>query len=202
MDRIIGTLGITLIIILPLIRFYQRSNWTKTQKMIGIFGLTIIWFLIATPLHELSHMIGAKIVGAKITDYQLLPEYWKGDFRNAYIKSYYDTKLQEFAIRTAPYFRDLIIAIIGFILLKKKWINHSFIVGFVFLFFLLNSVFDIVVNFLGYSIARDGDLNGLSKLIGHFWTYFISFCIIAITTFLTYRIFNLYKGFPRIETKA
>lgn len=103
MDKIIGTLGVSLIIILPLIRFYQRSNWIKTQKLIGIIGLTILWFLIATPLHELSHMIGAKISGVKITDYQLLPRYWKGDFRMAYIITDYETEIQEFIIRTAPY---------------------------------------------------------------------------------------------------
>lgn len=198
MDKIIGTLAVTLIIILPLIRFYQRSSWTKTQSLIGIFGVIILWFLIATPLHELSHMIGTKIVGAKITEYQLLPEYWKGDFKNAYIKPDFETKFQEFVIRTSPYFRDLIIAIIGYIILIKKKIRNSFIVGLIFSFFLLNSVFDIVTNFLGYSIAKDGDLNGLSKLIGHFWTYFLSVGIMIVTIFLTYRIFMIYKGFPII----
>jgi len=202
MDKIIGTLGISLIIILPLIRFYQRSNWTKTQKLIGIIGLTILWFLIATPLHELSHMIGAKISGVKITDYQLLPRYWKGDFRMAYIKTDDETGIQEFIIRTAPYFRDLIIAMIGFFVLKSKRITYSFITGFIFVFFLLNSVFDTAVNFLGYSIDKDGDLNGLSKLIGHFWTYFIGISIIGLTSVLTYRIFKIYKGFPIKEIKA
>lgn len=202
MDKIIGTLGVSLIIILPLIRFYQRSNWIKTQKLIGIIGLTILWFLIATPLHELSHMIGAKISGVKITDYQLLPRYWKGDFRMAYIITDYETEIQEFIIRTAPYFRDLIIAMIGFLVLKSKRITYSFITGFIFVFFLLNSVFDIVVNFLGYSIDKDGDFNGLSKLIGHFWTYFIGISIIGLTSVLTYRIFKIYKGFPIKEIKA
>ena len=201
MDKIIGTLGITLIIILPLIRFYQRNNWTKTQNLIGIIGLTILWFLIATPLHELSHMIGAKILGVKITDYQLLPKYWNGDFRNAFIVSDYDTRFEEFIIRTAPYFRDLIIVIIGFVLLKNKRITHSFIVGFIFVFFILNSVYDIIQNFLGYSIAKDGDLNGLSKLIGHSWTYFIGFFIIGVTSILAYQIFKIYKEFPTNELK-
>lgn len=202
MDKIIGTLGVSLIIILPLIRFYQRSNWIKTQKLIGIIGLTILWFLIATPLHELSHMIGAKISGVKITDYQLLPRYWKGDFRMAYIITDYETEIQEFIIRTAPYFRDLIIAMIGFLVLKSKRITYSFITGFIFVFFLLNSVFDIVVNFLGYSIDKDGDFNGLSKLIGHFWTYFIGISIIGLTSVLAYRIFKIYKGFPINKIKA
>lgn len=202
MDKIIGTLGIALIIILPLIRFYQRSNWTKAQKLIGIIGLTILWFLIATPLHELSHMIGAKISGVKITDYQLLPRYWTGDFRTAYIKTGDETRIQEFVVRTAPYFRDLIIALIGFFVLKNKRITYSFINGFIFVFFLLNSVFDIVVNFLGYSIDKDGDLNGLSKLIGHFWTYFIGISIIGLTSVLAYQIFKIYKGFPINKIKT
>ena len=197
MDKIIGTLGITLIIILPLIRFYQRNNWTKTQNLIGIIGLTILWFLIATPLHEISHMIGAKISGVKVTDYQLLPKYWTGDFRNAYIKTDSETRFQEFVVRTSPYFRDFILAIAGYLILINKRINNSFLVGLVFVFFLLNSVFDIVINFLGYSIDKDGDLNGLSNLIGHFWTYFIGISIIGLTSILTYRIFKAYKGFPK-----
>ncbi len=185
-----------------MIRFYQRNNWSKTQNLIGIISLTFIWFLIATPLHELSHMIGTKLSGASILDYQLLPRYWIGDFHNAYIKPDFNTEYQEFTIRIAPYLRDVIIVLIGYILLKRQRINDPFIVGFLFLFFLLNSVYDIVINFLGYAIDKDGDLNGLSKLIGHLWTYIISFCIIAITTILTYRIFKLYRDFPRIETNA
>ena len=199
MDKIIGTLSVALVIIYPLIRFYQRSNWTQNHNFVRILGLTILWFLVAPPLHELSHIIGTKIVGAKILDYQLLPKYWIGDFRNAYIKPDFDTKFQEFIIRTSPYLGNLIFASIGFIVLIKKRIQHPFIVGLLFSLLLLNSVFDIVSNFLGYTIKRDGDLNGLSKLIGHFWTYFISICIMIITMVLTYRIFNLYKGFPRIE---
>ena len=194
MDKIIGTLSAALIIIFPLIRFYQRNNWTKTQNLIGIFGVTILWFLIATPLHELSHIIGAKIVGARILDFQLLPKYWIGDFRNAYIKPDFDTSFQEFIIRTSPYLRDLIIAVIGFLILMYKRISNFFISGFVFVFFLLNSVFDVVVNFLGYAINKDGDLNGLSKLIGHFWTYFLSISIMVVTIILTYRIYMTYRG--------
>ena len=185
-----------------MIRFYQRSNWSKKQNLIGIIGLVILWFFIATPLHELSHLLGAKLSGARIVDYQLLPKYWTGDFRNAFVKPDFHTNFQEFAIRTAPYIRDIVIAVIGYILLKKGWIKHSFIVGFIFLFFLLNSVFDIVVNFLGYSVDKDGDLNGLSKLIGPWWTYFIGIFIIALTSVLTYRIFKIYKGFPKKEIRA
>ncbi|MFV0267121.1 MAG: hypothetical protein ACK5HT_08295 [Draconibacterium sp.] len=197
MDKIIGILATSLIIILPLIKFYQRSNWTKLQGLIGIVGLSLLWFFTATPLHELSHLIGAKMVGVKITEFQLLPEYWNGDFRKAYIKPDIENKIQEFVIRISPYFRDLVIAFIGYALLVKKQIKHSFVVGLIFSFFLLNSVFDIVTNFLGYSIDKDGDLNGLSKIIGHFWTYFLSIGIVLITIILSFRIFLIYKGFPK-----
>ena len=199
MDKIIGTLGITFIIILPLIRFYQRSNWTKIQSLIGIIGLTILWFFIATPLHELSHLIGAKTVGVSVTDYQLLPEYWKGDFRNAYINPHYKTTFQEIVVRLAPYLRDIVIVTIGYILLMDRKIKQFFVVGLILTFFLLNSVYDISTNFVGYSVAKDGDFNGLSKLIGHFWTYLISICILLVTLILSYRILKIYKGFPIIE---
>ncbi len=198
MDKIIGPLSAALIIFF-LIRFYQRNNWTKTQNFIGIFGISILWFLIATPLHELSHMIGAKIVGARILNFQLLPKYWIGDFRKAYIIPDFDTSFQELIIRTSPYLRDLIIVIIGFLIFLYKRISNFLIAGFLFVFFLLNSVFDIVVNFLAYAILKDGDLNGLSKLIGHFWTYFFSISIMVVSLILTYRIYMTYRDFPKSD---
>jgi hypothetical protein len=201
MNEIIGGLSTGFIVIFPTIRFYQICSWTKKQNLIGILGVSFLWFLLQSPLHELSHMMGAKLVGVNIIDYQLLPKYWTGDFTLAYIKVNAQTIFQEFVITAAPYFRDLIIAILGCLILNTKRIHHFFIVGFLFSLFLLNSAFDIVTNFSGYLISEFGDFNKLSKLIGHFWTCFFGISILSIIIFLTYRIFIIYKGFP-IRTKG
>jgi hypothetical protein len=196
--HIIGGLSVGFIIMLPIIRFYQRNNWSKTQNLIGILGIAFIWFLTQGALHELCHIIGVKLVGANIEDYRLFPKFWEGDFDfgTAYISCEGDVTIgQKFVIAAFPYFRDLIIVIIGFFILKAKKIRHYFLVGLIFSMFMLNSVFDIVTNFVGL-FMKFGDFSDLTKMIGNFWTYFIGISIMAVTAFLTYRIFMNYKGFP------
>jgi hypothetical protein len=196
MREIIGGLLVGLIMAFPTIRFYQRCNWRKRQNLTATLAILFLWFLIQSPLHELSHLIGAKLIGVNVVDYQLIPKYWTGDFVNAWVRSEWTTSFKEFVITISPYLRDLIIVVIGFLILKTKRIHNCFVVGLIFSLFLLNSVFDIVSNFLGYVVFKFGDWNGISKLIGHFRTYFFGIAIMAFTIFLTYRIYVIYKGFP------
>jgi hypothetical protein len=107
MREIIGGVSAGLIIAFPVIRFYQKCNWSKKQNLAAILGVLFLWFLIQAPLHELSHLIGAKLVGTTIIDYQLIPKYWTGDFANAWVRLEWQTTFQEFVITASPYFRDL-----------------------------------------------------------------------------------------------
>lgn len=202
MNEIIGTLTITFCILLPVILFYKKSNWTKKTKMLLIIILPILWFVTYAFFHELSHMIGTLIVGGEIIDYQMIPKFWQGDFTTAFINPDIETKFQEFVVRLSPYFRDIILLIIGYLILKQKKINNPFVVGLILVLFLLSSLYDVINNFLGYAFDKSGDFNGLAKLIGHLWTYIIGILIISLTTILTYRIFKIYKGFPREEIKV
>jgi hypothetical protein len=194
MREIIDGLSIGLIMAFLIMRFYQGCNWSKRQNLTATLGVLFLWMLIQLPLHELSHMIGAKLLGVNVVDYQLIPKYWKGE--NAWVQSEWTTTFQEFAITISPYLRDLIIAVIGFFILKTKRIHNYFVVGLIFSLFLLNSAFDIVNNFFGYIILKFGDWNRISKLIGHFWTCFFGIAIMVFTLCLTYRIYAIYKGFP------
>jgi hypothetical protein len=144
----------------------------------------------------LSHLIWAKLIGVKDVDKQIIPKYCTVDYVNAWVRSEWTTSFQEFVITIFPYLRDLIIAVIGFLILKTKRIQNCFVVGLIFSLFLLNSAFDIVNNFLWYTVFKFGDWDRISKLIGHFWTYFIGIAIMVFTFFLTYRIYVIYKGFP------
>ena len=197
MDRIIATLTIAFLVILPLIRFYQRNNWGKKANLINLIFLLLIWSITYAAFHELCHLFGTYIVGGTITNYQLIPKYWKGDFRTAYVNPEYKTGFQEFVIRTIPYFRDLLFGIIGFLILKQQKIKNSFIVGLILIIFIFSSLFDVVTNFLGFAIDEDGDFNGLVKLIGRFWTYLIALFISSIIVWTTYRVFQIYHDFPK-----
>jgi hypothetical protein len=192
MREIIGVFSAGLIIAFPVIKFYKRSNWTKKQNLIAILSTLFLWYFIQSPLHELSHIIGGKIMGINIIAYQLIPKFWTGDFSNAWVRfEEIETNFQQFIITISPYIRDLIVAVIGFLILRTIQIHNYFVIGLIFSLLLLNSIFDIVNNFLGYAIMKFGDWNDISKLVGHIWTYFLGIGILAITIYLTYRIYKI-----------
>jgi hypothetical protein len=195
MNLIAITLLVTVFVILPLIKFYQRSNWTKKQKLINILLFSFLFFFVYAPLHEFSHFICAKLMNVEILDYQLYSKFVSGKFQNAYVSYSSLTTNQTFIITIAPYLKDVIFAFVSFLILKRKQFNSSFLVGLIFSIGLLFSVFDIFENLLGY-VNKFGDWNSLSKIIGHFWTWFIGITMLSTTLFLTYRIFITYKEFP------
>ena len=123
MPDIISIIEIALIIVLPLIIFYQRRNCTLKQYIINIALLYFIWYFSYAFLHELSHMFGSWIMGTKISDYQLITPFWKGDFSTAYVNSLFENKTQALVSLIMPYLRDIVFFIIGFWLLKRKRIT-------------------------------------------------------------------------------
>jgi amino acid permease len=106
MDKIITTIEIALLILLPLILFYQNSNWKYRSYLSDLILLYLIWFFSYAFLHESGHVIGSWITGAKIMDYQLIPPYWKGDFKTAYINSVFENEYQGFVSGIFPYFQN------------------------------------------------------------------------------------------------
>ncbi|MDR2906385.1 MAG: hypothetical protein LBU91_00125 [Bacteroidales bacterium] len=192
---IISPLLMALVILLPLIRFYQRSSWTKRQKLINILFFSFLFFLFYVPLHEFSHLICGKLMNVGIVDYQLYSKFSSGKFQNAYVNFSSLTTNQRAITLIAPYGKDIVFAIVSFLILKRKRIKSAFLVGLFFSIGLLFSTFDIMDNLLGY-VNKFGDWNSLSKIIGYFWTWFIGISILSISTFLTCRIFIIYKGFP------
>jgi len=184
---------------LPLIKFYQRSNWAKKQNLINILLLSFLFFIIYAPLHELSHFIAAKLTGVEIINFQFFNKYGVEDFQNAYIETGERSIFQDFVILIAPYVKDIIFAFVSFLILRTKHIRLSFFVGMIFSIGLLYSIFDIVDNFFAYLIQDFGDWNRLSRIIGDFWTSVIGVGMFSITLYLTYLIFSIYKGFPQVN---
>ena len=182
-------------ITLPLMKFYQRSNWAKKQSIINVLLLSFLCFLIHAPLHEFCHLITAKLMNVEIIDYQFFSRLSFKNFQNAYVSYSSLTANQSFIIVTAPYLKDIIFAFVSFLILKRKKIKSSFLVGLIFSIGLLLSAFNIFENLLGY-INQFGDWNRLSKTMGHFWTWIIGIVMLGTILFLIYRIFIIYKGFP------
>ncbi len=173
------------LVILPLILFYQHSNWTKRNYLISLILVPMIWLATYALLHETSHLLGAYLVGCKVTDYRLIPEFWKGDFSGAWISPICENRSQEFVVRLSPDLRSILFLIVGWIILKRQKSKNSFIVGLILVIFVLGPLYDIVNNFSAYIFARDGDFNGLSKLIGNLWTYAIGLTFSGYAIILT-----------------
>lgn len=189
---IINIIEIALLIILPLIILYQRRNLTFKQYIINIALLYFIWYFSYASLHELSHMFGSWIMGTKISDYQLIPPFWKGDFSTAYVHSLFETKIQALVSVIMPYLRDIVLFIVGFWLLKRERINNNFLIGLILILFILSPLFDIINNYSGFVFNSSGDFSELTKSIGVVYANLIGLLFTLIALFITVRIFVIY----------
>jgi hypothetical protein len=196
MPYIISIIEIALLIVLPLIIFYQHSNLSYKQYAINIALLYLIWYLSYACLHELCHMFGSWIMGTPILDYQLIPPFWKGDFRTAYVNSPFENNNQAVVSLIMPYLRDIVFLIPGFLILKRKGINNYFLTGLVLIVFILSPLYDVINNYSAFVFMSYGDFNGISKIIGAVYTNAIGLLFTLTALFITFRIFKIYKDFP------
>lgn len=198
---ILSAMEIAFLIILPLIIFYQRSKLTRKQYIINIALLYLIWYFSYASIHELSHMFGSWIMGTKILDYQLIPPYWNGDFKTAYVNSHFENGIQAVVSVIMPYLRDIIFLIIGFWLLIRKRINNIFLKGLILILFILSPLFDIINNYSGFVFVSFGDFKELSIRVGVLYANVIGLLFTLIATVITLRIFVIYKNHPDLSIK-
>jgi hypothetical protein len=172
MDNIIVTIELALLIILPLILYYQRIN--KGYKIyMYVLILYLIWFATYSLFHELCHVLGSWMTGAKIYDYQLVPRFLEGDFKNGYVKSNLENGFQLFFSPISPYLRDMIFLFIGYVILKKVKIAYLFVTGLVVILFILSPLYDVFNNYFAFVLGAQNDFNCIKGSIGSFWTHLI-----------------------------
>jgi hypothetical protein len=172
---------ILLIIVVPLIIFYLRSDWKQREITLNLIILPLIWYLFYAPIHELSHILGAILVGKEITDYRLFAHFWEGSFGFAYVevRGGLATDIKSLIILVAPYILDVISFIAGYLILTKIRIENSFLLGLIFLFFCLRPLYDLIDNYIGI-IYSHSDLVMVSEIIGSFTT--LAFGIVSAFT--------------------
>lgn len=196
MNNIITTIELALLIVLPLIFFYQRKNKGFKSYILYVVLLYLIWFFTYSLLHELCHVIGSRITGAKIEDYQLIPHFWKCDFKTGYVNSVFTNGFQNIISNISPYFRDLIFMFIGYFVLKRKKITNSFVTGLVIILFVLSPLFDVFNNYSGFVIGVHTDFNNIEVTIGSFWTHAIGLFLALAGIFILWRVFAIYRKDP------
>ena len=197
MSNMISTIEIALLIVLPLILFYQRSKLGFKQYSIYIVLLYFIWLSIYAFLHEISHLFGSWITSTKIADYKLFPAFWEGDFKTAYVNSIFENNTQAFVSGIMPYFRDIVFLIIGFFVLRKRRLPNSFITGLLIVLLILSPTYDIINNYSGFVFESYGDFYMLSLRFGNFIVHTIGITFSIISIAFTIQVFKTYWK-PRI----
>ena len=187
MDNFIVTIELALLIILPLILYFQRIH-KGIKTYIYVVILYLIWFSTYSLLHELCHMLGSWITGAKIHDYQLVPRFWEGDYKNGYVKSELVNGFQLFFSPISPYLRDMILLAIGYLILKKIKIPYSFVTGLVIILFILSPLYDVFNNYFAFVLGAKNDFNCIMGVIGDFWTHIIGIFFTLIGIIIVWKV--------------
>jgi ammonia channel protein AmtB len=87
MNHLLITFKILFTVVAPLLVLYLGGTW-KQQKMVACMStIPILWYFVYAPIHELSHLPGAYLVGARIVEVKLIPRFWAGETAVAWIKS-------------------------------------------------------------------------------------------------------------------
>ena len=113
---IISFLGIALLIMLPLVIFYQRSIWSYKKYLPGIVLIYLIWYLSYALFHELMHLPGALIFDKTIYEIKLIPRFWTGDLGSGYVRYDYKGDSMDFIIILLPYAKDMVLLALGYLL--------------------------------------------------------------------------------------
>ena len=203
MNPFFRIIEILILVVLPLLVFYLRSNWVSKEIYFNVIILPLIWYLFYAPIHELSHILGCIIVGANITDYRLFTHFWEGSFGFAYVEVQggLDVNMNSLIILISPYILDFISIIIGYYILTRYKIKNSFLLGLTFLIFCLRPLYDIVDNYIGI-FYNNGDLVLTSKIIGEYITYSYGIISVTISLIAIILLLNKYKNYPKVETQS
>ena len=165
--------------------------------------IPILWYFVYAPIHELSHLLSAYLVGAQIVAVKLIPRFWAGAFGGAWIKSVGSTNEWSQLIMTfSPYFFDLLSIAVGVYVLKRKFTSNAFLIGFLFMFLCLRPTFDLVCETIGFATGFRGDLFHIALTVGDFatWTFLALSIVSSIYAIIV--VIGRFKGFPREAAKA
>jgi len=193
---IINTIEIAIIIILPLILFYQLSSWKKSSYLIMIPVLYAIWYFSYGMLHEFAHMIGVFISGKEILNYQLIPHFWKGQFGTGFVKFDFQGDKRDFLIILMPYLRDILLVIVGYFILSRRILKNLFTTGLVLILFVFSSLFDVTNNYLAYLFGYINDFNSIKISSNSLISHLIGLSFMITSLLLTVKVLLISKGYP------
>ncbi len=203
MNHLLTTFEILFTIVAPLLIFYLRGTW-KQQTMVACMStIPILWYFVYAPIHELSHLLGAYLVGGQITEVKLIPRFWAGETAGAWIKSNgYTNEWSQLVMSISPYVLDLVSIAVGVYVLRRKLSSNGFLIGFLFMLLCLRPTFDLVCETIGFATGFRGDLFNIALTAGGFATWTLLALSIAFSIFAIVAVIGRFKGFPQEAATA
>ncbi|MEI6884202.1 MAG: hypothetical protein WCO02_06925 [Bacteroidota bacterium] len=198
---IITVLEIALLIMLPLVIFYQRSIWSYKEYLPAIIIIYLIWYLSYALFHELMHMLGTWIFDKTIYEIKLIPRFWTGDFGSGYVRYDYKGDSMDFIIIFLPYVRDVILLALGYLLIIRIEAKMPFMIGLIFVIMILSPLFDIGNNYFAYLLGSMNDFNALRESSSKSVSHLIGISFFMTTALITIHILKRYKNYPEHQKK-
>jgi hypothetical protein len=164
--------------------------------------IPILWYFVYAPIHELSHLFGAELVGGQIVEVKLIPRFWTGETGGAWIKTEgFINEWSRLIMTISPYVLDLVSIAAGMYLLQRKLSRNGFLIGFLFMVLCLRPAFDFVCETIGFASGFRGDLFHIALTVGGFATWTFLALSIAFSLYAIIVVIGRFKGFPQ-ETAA
>jgi hypothetical protein len=175
-DRVLVTVEILLTIVLPLLALYLRGPWPLRKGVVCLATIPVLWYPLYAPIHELSHLAGDCLVGARVTEIKLIPRFWQGEVARAWVTAEGISGNWQQLISTGfPYILDLASVAAALWLVKKHFPRTAFLAGFLFMLLCLRPLFDLVCETVAFALGGKGDLYFLDRILGNFlmWTFLL-----------------------------
>jgi hypothetical protein len=199
MDHLLTTFEILITVVAPLLVLYLRGTWKQQTVLVCVSTIPILWYFVYAPIHELSHLLGAYLVGAQIVDVKLIPSFWLGETAVAWIKAEgFANEWTQLIMTIAPYVLDIVSIALGIYVLQQKLARNAFVVGFLFMVLCLRPAFDLVCETIGYATGFRGDLWHIALTIGGITTWILLALSIAFAVYAIIVILGRFRGFPQM----
>ncbi len=188
---------ILLIIVAPLLLLYLKGRWPLHATIPCLLIIPVLWYLTYSPIHELSHVVGTYLVGAKVTYIKLIPSFWLGEFGRAWITPVGITQdWQQLIMTVAPYLLDVACIAIGMTVLRRDFSKSPFVVGFVFMLLCLRSAFDFACETIAFVSGDRGDIYHIEMIIGSSLTWLFVLLSIGSSLISIFVILRRFTRFP------
>ena len=199
---IIGvSVALLIFIVAPLIFLYYKGPWPFRTTIPNLVILVILFCLLYTPMHELSHIAGAYLSGVQVRDIQLFPKILAGHIVTARYHPLNVRSVWQFVIMTGfPYILNVIGSALGIFFLRRNFSKNSFVVGFLFMLLCLRPAFDFTGETLGFLSRNGGDIHQISRCIGVSTTWWILSFSIGLTLLSIFIVMNRFTGSPRFKS--